>query len=297
MSYSQSTGLLYIPVIDAAMVYINTEGRRAGLIEGNFNLVGIMPEDYDPQGLASLFGPLPPMSEINKGVAHPLQSRGVLRAVEPMTGRVVWEQPGSLWDGGVLSTAGNLVIRGDAGGKLNVYAADTGKLLQSVDVGTSIMAAPMTYTAHGDQYVAVMAGYGGGTLFMPFPAGSAAQKYGNAGRIVSFKLNGAMVPKPPLRAEEAFPKPPARAGTPQTIAAGEVLYNRFCGRCHVFGAGLLPDLRRLSAPTHQLFYEIVLNGAYRAKGMGRWDDVLSRADAEAIHSYLVDQAWAAYQQH
>jgi quinohemoprotein ethanol dehydrogenase len=296
MSYSVSTGLLYIPVIDAAMVYVNTESRRAGLIEGNFNLVGIMTEDYDPQGLASLFGPLPPMSEMDKGVPHPLQSRGALRAVDPMTGRVAWEQPGSLWDGGVLSTAGNLVIRGDAAGKLNVYAADSGKILQSIDVGTSIMAAPMTYSVGGEQYVAVMAGYGGGTLFMPYPPNSAARTRGNAGRIVAFKLNGAEVPKPPLRAEEPFPQPPAREGTAAMVAAGEVLYNRFCGRCHVFGVGLLPDLRRLSAPTHQLFYEIVLHGAYRAKGMARWDDVLSKADAEAIHSYLVDQAWAAYEQ-
>jgi hypothetical protein len=30
--------------------------------------------------------------------------------------------------------------------------------------------------------------------------------------------------------------------------------------------------------------------------MARWDDVLSRADAESIHAYLVDQAWAAYTQ-
>jgi quinohemoprotein ethanol dehydrogenase len=64
----------------------------------------------------------------------------------------------------------------------------------------------------------------------------------------------------------------------------------------VFGVGLLPDLRRLSGPTHQLFYEIVLHGAYQGKGMARWDDVLSRADAESIHAYLVDQAWAAYAQ-
>jgi quinohemoprotein ethanol dehydrogenase len=43
--------------------------------------------------------------------------------------------------------------------------------------------------------------------------------------------------------------------------------------------------------THQLFYQIVLNGIYQGKGMGRWDDVLSAADAQAIHAYLVDQAW------
>jgi quinohemoprotein ethanol dehydrogenase len=91
----------------------------------------------------------------------------------------------------------------------------------------------------------------------------------------------------------AFPPPPPREGTAAQIAVGEVLYNRFCARCHVFGNGLLPDLRRLSAPTHRVFYEIVLAGAYGAKGMARWDDVLSRADAEAIHAYLVDQAWAS----
>jgi len=294
MSYSASTGLLYIPVIDAAMVYIGTTNRRAGWMEGNFNLVGVMPEDYDPQGLAGLFGSLPSMDRLKKEVAHAVQSRGVLRAVEPLTGRVAWEQPGRIWDGGVLSTAGNLVLRGDADGALDVYAADSGKLLRRIDIGTSVMAAPMTYSVRGEQYIAVMAGYGGGTLFLPFPADSAARKYGNAGRIVAFKLGGATVPKPAPRIDEPFQQPPPREGSKTSIASGELLYNRFCARCHVFGAGLLPDLRRLSGPTHQLFYEIVLNGAYAGKGMARWDDVLARADAEAIHAYLVDQAWAAY---
>lgn len=297
MSYSATTGLLYIPVIDASMVYIDTLGRRAGLIEGNFNLAGVMPEDYDPQGLASLFGSLPSMNALKKGVAHTLESRGVLRAVDPLDGRVAWEQPGrSIWDGGILSTAGNLVMRGDVAGDFNVYSADTGKLLHTIDVGTSIMAAPMTYTVHGEQYIAVMAGYGGGTLFLPFPADSAARRYGNAGRIVAFKLGGGAVPKPPLRGDAAFQTPPPREGSAASIASGEVLYNRYCARCHVFGVGMLPDLRRLSGPTHQLFYEIVLHGAYAGKGMARWDDVLSRADAESIHAYLIDQAWAAYTQ-
>jgi quinohemoprotein ethanol dehydrogenase len=40
-----------------------------------------------------------------------------------------------------------------------------------------------------------------------------------------------------------------------------------------------------------LFYQIVLKGIYQGKGMGRWDDVLSTDDAQAIHAYLVDQAW------
>lgn len=294
MSFSQASGLVYIPVIDAPMVYIETSRLRAGLIEGNFNVSGVLPEDYDPAALASLFGSLPPLQELAADVPRPAHSQGVLRAFDPIAGRIVWEQAGSsIWDGGVLSTAGNLVFRGDAAGRLNVYAGDSGKLLKQIEIGTSIMAAPTTYRVNGEQYVALMAGYGGGTLLMPYPQGSAAQRYGNAGRIIAFKLGGARVARPVALGTAAFPPPPPREGTPAQIAAGEVLYNRFCARCHVFGNGLLPDLRHLSAPTHRIFYEIVLAGAYSGKGMARWDDVLSRADAEAIHAYLVDQAWAA----
>jgi len=149
----------------------------------------------------------------------------------------------------------------------------------------------MTYRINGIQYISVMAGYGGGVLFLPFPPNTAAYKYGNEGRIVTFRLDGGTVPKPtPVTERPDEPLPP-REGSAATIASGELLYSRYCSRCHSFGRGLLPDLRRLSPATHQLFYEIVLRGAYQAKGMGRWDDVLSQDDAAAIHSYLVDQAW------
>jgi hypothetical protein len=30
--------------------------------------------------------------------------------------------------------------------------------------------------------------------------------------------------------------------------------------------------------------------------MGRFDDVLSAADADAIHAYVIDQSWVAYRQ-
>src|SRR5262249_17482233 len=185
---------------------------------------------------------------------------------------------------------GNLVFRGDAAGFLGVYTADSGRLLKRGEGGTSIMAAPPTYRVNGEQDVAPMAGLFGTAYF---PHESAPHKYGNTGRIIALKLDGGAVPKPPVLSDPTFPEPPAREGTREQIAQGEVLYNRFCQRCHVFGRGALPDLRRLSPETHSLFYEIVLNGAYQAKGMARWDDVLTRADAEAIHAYVVDQAWQA----
>src|SRR6202035_4504278 len=143
-----------------------------GLIEGNFDLAFFFPEDYDPAELKSLYGPLPSLAELSRG-GEPPKSRGLIRAFDPVSGRTVWEQQThSLWDGGILSTAGNLVVRGDSAGFLVSYAADSGKLLKQIEVGTSIMAAPMTYRVDGVQYISVMAGYGGGLLFLPFPLDS-----------------------------------------------------------------------------------------------------------------------------
>lgn len=295
MSYSAVTGLAYIPALEAPMVYLDSASRPAGLVEGMFTVPGITPEGYDPQSLGSLFGALPPLETLSKGTPAAARSRGVLRALDPRNGKIVWEQPSpTSWDGGVLSTAGNLVLQGDATGALSVYAADSGRLLARVDLGSSVMAAPITYRVRGEQYVALLAGYGGGNLAVPLPVESAAYRYGNDGRLIALKLGGGAVPKPAPLAAVPFAEPPPRPTASAEVARGEVLYNRYCARCHVFGRAILPDLRRMTATTDSLFYEIVLNGAYAAKGMGRWDDVLTRADAGAVHAYVVEQAWQAY---
>ncbi len=291
MSWDPKTGLLYIPVIDSPMVYVNTAHRRAGLIEGNFDLAFFFPQDYSPKDLESLYGRLPSLHDLARGGPPPV-SRGFIRALDPTTGKIVWQrETASIWDGGILATGGNLVLQGDAHGYLNVYAADTGKLLKRVDVGTSLMAAPMTYRVGGVQYVSVMAGYGGGLLFEPFPKASAAYRYGNEDRIVAFRLGGGTTPKPLPFHEAALPVLPPRTGAARVIARGEVLYNRYCSRCHTFGRALLPDLRRAQPALSPAFYEIVLNGADQVNGMGRFDDSLTRTDAEAIQAYLIDQAW------
>jgi len=297
MSFDPKTGLVYIPTSEAPMVYIETTKRPAGLIEGNFTVAGVFPEDYDPAALKSLFGPLPRLAALSRG-APPggIRTVSVLKAWDPVHERLVWERPSTgFWDGGVMSTAGAIVVQGTAAGMLSVYDAQSGSLLKSLDVGTSIMAAPMTYRVRGEQYIAVMAGFGGATgLYAPFPPSTAAYKYGNQGRIVAFKLGGADVPKPPVVVDVPFERPPLREGKPQDIAHGEILYNRFCVRCHSMGRGELSDLRRLSPATNAIFYKIVLNGAYVQTGMGRFDDVLSKQDAEHVHAFLVAQAWEAF---
>ena len=45
---------------------------------------------------------------------------------------------------------------------------------------------------------------------------------------------------------------------------------------------------------HAEFKNIVLKGDFAPLGMERFDDILSEADVDAIHAYLVDQAWQGY---
>lgn len=85
-----------------------------------------------------------------------------VRALDAFTGREVWEyrrEPRQVNNtmGGVLSTKGGIVFGGDQG---TFFALDsrTGRLLWSVETGGTIRAAPVTFLAGGEQFVAIAAG-------------------------------------------------------------------------------------------------------------------------------------------
>ena len=296
MSYDPLTGLVYIPALETPNVMVEVSHRPVKRVDGWFTVPGIMPGDYQPKETLGLYGPLPPLPTLQRATPRgPITPQGKLLAWDPIKERVVWESvSASIWDGGVTSTGGGLVFRGNSQGKLNVYDASNGTLLKSIDVGTSIMAAPITYRVQGEQFIAFMAGYGGSGGFS-FPADSAAYRYGNAGRIVALKLDGGTVPRPAEVSETPISKPGVARGSRAQISQGGILYNRVCSRCHVFGRGLLPDLRRFPPSQEHLFLAIVLGGAYQTKGMGRFDDELSKSDVAAIRAYLIDEAWNEYE--
>ena len=123
-----------------------------------------------------------------------LKPNEALKAWDPVTQRERWRVPlTSLYNGGVLSTAGDLVFQGRADGHLVAYRAADGLVLKDIELGTGVLAAPMTYAINGEQYVAVAAGYGGG-IGTAFPAGSAPYRYENYPRIIALKLSGGPVP-------------------------------------------------------------------------------------------------------
>ncbi len=85
------------------------------------------------------------------------------RAIEPLTGKVVWETP--LMDmpssAGMLATDGGLLFTGKLTGEMIALDIDNGKQLWQFKTGSSVNAPPITYTHKGVQYVTVLSGAGG----------------------------------------------------------------------------------------------------------------------------------------
>src|SRR4030095_15810991 len=73
-------------------------------------------------------------------------SKGYLLAWDPVAQKEVWRvNHAGPWNGGVLTTAGNIVVQGDASGQFGVYRADTGQRLWSTSAQTGVIAAPIAY--------------------------------------------------------------------------------------------------------------------------------------------------------
>lgn len=241
----------------------------------------------------------PPMQQAVKALPQwqwvldkPFSSQ--LRAIDPLTGETKWAADFDGWQdrGGVLATKSGLVIHGTLAGKLIVRDAETGEVLKSIDTGSSMLAAPMTYKVDGVQYIAVQTGWGGGGWGF-VPPYAAAYAKGNANRLLVFKLGGGKVPIPAdLPPLEPAPEPPAQLPgvTPETIAMGSALFTETCSICHSNQPRApLPDLRRMEKPVHQAFQQIVREGLFLPNGMPRFDDLLSAEQAKAIHAFLIDE--------
>ena len=294
-SFDPESGLYYASVLDMGNLIFTTPGQKpfvrrmlnndAALIFGP-DLEAALPTLPPP--LQAAVKALPAFEEVRR---EPYVSE--LRAIDPLTGQTRWAAPMKGWQdrAGVLTTASGLLFQGSIDGSFRVLDKRNGQLLKSIDTGSSILAAPMTYRVNGVQYVSVMAAWGGGG-FPYVPRYSAAYQRGNRGRILTFRLGGGAVPIPPeLPPLEAAPPPPPQlpSVTADTLEHGRALFFGNCVLCHSNQhRSITPDLRRMQPGTHAAFRVIVLEGALVPNGMPRWDDLLSPADVDAIHAYLID---------
>ncbi len=276
MSYSPITRLAYIPVNDAGFKYKLPDSFEAKKLAPNY-------------GIDVVAAGMPQDPKVKKAILATV--KGKLVAWDPAEQKAAWtiDRPGP-WNGGTLATAGNLVFEGTAGGNFEAYRADSGARLWSFAAQTGVMAGPVTYEVNGQQYVAVLAGWGG---VFPLAAGEvsfASGRVRNVSRMLVFKLGG-KASLPPLQAVEqpqltALPNPASLA----TIRKGEQLFQSYCAGCHgdvAVSGGVLPDLRGSSALTDDTWFEIVLRGDLQSQGMVSFSKELSRDDASAIRSYVI----------
>lgn len=278
MSFNPATGLVYIPMQETAGMLSAPANPQRIAHKSVVNLGVDVPD-------------LPEDPEVVKQIAASF--KGKLLAWDPVRQQAAWTQDyRTIYNGGTLSTAGNLVFQGTADGRVTAYAADSGKLLWSSPANTGVMAGPVTYEVDGEQYVTFMAGWGGTFPLILGPLSLEAKVQPEA-RVLTYKLGGKAVLPPPAQLPQAVPQPPAVTASAEDIAAGRTLYNGFCGSCHGLNAisgGVLPDLRYLDARKHAQFKDIVLMGARAAKGMPPFAGTVSETDAERIHQYLIKRA-------
>ena len=271
MAFSRRTGLVYTPVVETSQ--------------------GFAPDpNYTPREGAANAGTGRAPANVYEGVHAdvPRTSRAYLIAWGPVATREVWrsELRGTIASG-ALATAGGLVFQGAQRGEFSAYRDSDGMKLWSTDPQTGVVAAPVSYLVDGEQYIAVLAGYGTRDYYA-----------GNNSRLLVYKLGGKSKLPPP-----APPPPPRQLNPPQQfgsaaqIERGARVYNENCTMCHdtAYGnRGLFPDLRYSPLiNSADAFRSVVIDGVLTPRGMVSFRERVGAEDAEAVRAYITQRAHQA----
>ncbi|MDD2669432.1 methanol/ethanol family PQQ-dependent dehydrogenase [Zoogloea sp.] len=163
MSYSPDTGLFYIPANHWAMDYwsehLTYKAGSAYLGQG-FRIKRLFDDHV-----------------------------GTLRAIDPKTGKIVWENKEKfpLW-AGTMTTAGNLIFTGTSDGFIKAFDAKTGKELWKFQTGSGIVSVPITWEMDGEQYVGISSGYGGAVPLWGGDMADLTKQVTQGGSFWAFKL-------------------------------------------------------------------------------------------------------------
>jgi PQQ-dependent dehydrogenase (methanol/ethanol family) len=277
MAFNPETGLVYIPTLDIPMAYghdANFQFRPGQSNLGIDLIVVALPDDVATRrAIKSLL-------------------KGDLIAWDPVAQKEAWRvELGGPGNGGVLATAGNLVFQGTADGRFVAYRADSGARLWETPTQSGVVAAPMSYEIDGEQYVAVLAGWGGALALVT--GGFTANTGANPRRLLVYKLDGkTALPAPPVVTVQR-PTPPPAAEDEGTLARGKWLYQANCITCHAdsaVGNNVLPDLRFSPMLQTEAWKSVVLDGTRAANGMIGFRKFFGEAEAEAIRAYVASEA-------
>lgn len=269
MSFNPQTGLVYLPAQHVPLTL--TEDPKW---EHNVNVPG-RPMSGMGWNLGFAINATPPTSK----------PFGKLIAWDPVKQKAAWEQDYvSPWNGGTLTTAGNLVFQGVADGRFVAYNAATGEKLWESPTGTGIVAAPSTYIVDGVQYVSVAVGWGG-----VFGMLERATERESAGTVYTFAIGG----KAPLPAFTKYQQQGLLEGVkydPADVGPGTLLYISNCAFCHgvpgVNKGGNVKNLGYVAPEMITNLESMVFAGPFTKQGMPDFTGKLKPDEVVKIRAFI-----------
>ncbi len=269
MSFNPQTGLVYLP---AQHVPLNLMDDK----DWKFNeSAPLRPHSDMGWNTAKFVNAEPPKSK----------PMGRLVAWDPVAQKEAWGvEHVSPWNGGTLTTAGNLVFQGTADGRMVAYNAKSGEKVWETPTGTGVVAAPATYMVDGKQYVSVAVGWGG-----VYGLAQRATERQGPGTVYTFAVGGtARMPEFVQyrmdRLVQGVKYDPAK------VERGTGLYVANCVFCHgvpgVDRGGNIPNLGYMNSAFIENLDKFVLKGPAMARGMPDFTGKLSMEDIEAIKAFI-----------
>jgi quinohemoprotein ethanol dehydrogenase len=269
MSFNPKTGLVYLPV---QSVPINLMDNKNWTMGGN--------TPGEPHG--GLGWNLAMYANVEPPKSKPF---GRLVAWDPVRQKEAWRQEQvSPWNGGTLTTAGNLVFQGTADGRFVAYDASSGAKLWETATGTGVVAGPVTYLVDGKQYVSVAVGWGGVYGIMH----RATDRRG-PGTVYTFAVGAGAVPP----AFVAYQQGALLQGVkydPAHVQEGTLLFVSNCVFCHgvpgVDRGGNIKNLGYSAPETIANLDKWVFNGPTTSVGMPDFTGKLTAEQVEKIKAFI-----------
>jgi len=153
-AFSPRTGLFYFSAWENySTIYRREQATYAP--GGNYTGGGPGPNTPVPGAPSVGIGRRSPINNWTDAVGN-----GAVMAIDPQTGKAKWKVTQfDVTDGGMLTTASDLLFTGGREGYFHALDAKTGKLLWKASLGGQIVMAPITFQVEGKQYVSVISGH------------------------------------------------------------------------------------------------------------------------------------------
>ncbi|HEX7836867.1 MAG TPA: PQQ-dependent dehydrogenase, methanol/ethanol family [Kofleriaceae bacterium] len=272
MSFNPTTGLVYLPAQNVPVGLMDDKEWKKGAVLDNRAGTGT------GWNTGMILNAVPPTSK----------PFGRLVAWDPVTQKEAWRvEHVSPWNGGTLTTAGNLVFQGTADGRMVAYDAKTGKNLWESPTGTGVVAAPSTFIVDGKQYISVAVGWGGAYGLSQ----RTSEKIG-PGTVFTYALGGKASP-PPFVAVKLEGLVTGKYN-PALAKDGQGIYVSHCVLCHgvpgVDRGGNIPNLGYVKPEIIAELDKYVFNGPNVKDGMPDFTNRLKPADLDKIRAFILGTA-------